>query len=97
MSYKKKLTLLVDETVIERARRLGLNLSQYFELKLGEYVKNFGKSGSHTNYDRTPISRNLCEGWDLNPRTPTGQDLKSCTFNLALLPSRGAGLYSGGK
>ena len=36
-----------------------------------------------------------CEGWDLNPRTPTRQNLKSCTVGQALLPSQLTSLYSG--
>ena len=36
-----------------------------------------------------------CEGWDSNPRTPTRQNLKSCTVGQALLPSQLIGLYSG--
>ena len=31
----------------------------------------------------------------MNPRTPTGQNLKSCTVGQALLPSQSIGLYSG--
>ncbi len=56
----------------------------------------------YTKFLFTPLilqlSRNikLCEGWDLNPRTPTGQDflsdpsrfdLKSCAVGHAWLPS----------
>ena len=33
-------------------------------------------------------SRQQCEGWDSNPWTPTGADLKSTAVGLAWLPSR---------
>ena len=29
-----------------------------------------------------------CRGWDLNPRTPTGQAPEACAFNQAWLPLR---------
>ena len=46
-----------------------------------------------SNMNKTMIQK--CEGWDLNPRTPTRQNLKSCTVGQALLPSQLIGLYFG--
>ncbi len=33
------------------------------------------------------IEKEECEGWDSNPRTPAGVDLKSTAFGRAWLPS----------
>gem|GEM_PF-2201352 len=68
---RRKLTLLVDKNLIELARDMGINLSRFLEEKLREEL-------NHKN--------NACGGRDLNPRTPSGQDLKSCAFDLSRQP-----------
>lgn len=40
MSRKRKLTLLVDESPIELGKRLGLNLSRYFETQIEKSIQN---------------------------------------------------------
>ncbi len=37
--------------------------------------------------------KSVCGGWDLNPRMPAQQDLKSCTFGRLVLPSSNSSMY----
>ena len=83
MAYKRKLTLLVDEALIERAKKLGLNISGYVEAHLGNFIANSNGFTDNGNNHRPNNLGSKCEGRDLNPRTATGQDLKSCTFSQA--------------
>ena len=83
MAYKRKLTLLVDEALIERAKKLGLNISGYVEAQLGNFIANSNGFTDNGNNHRPNDLSKKCEGRDLNPRTPKGQNLKSCTFSQA--------------
>ncbi len=95
MEYKRKLTLLVEETLSERAKKLGLNISGYLEALLVNFIANSNRFTVNGNNHRPTNLGKICEGWDSNPRTPTRQNLKSCTVGQALLPSQLIGLYSG--
>ena len=85
---KRKLTLLVDESLIERGKKLGLNLSRYFETQIENYVANFDAININYISHRTNDINKKCGGPDSNRRTPTGMDPESIAFNLARQPPR---------
>jgi hypothetical protein len=62
---KQKLTLSVNEALVNAAKEKRINLSSFFETKLLKHLNN---------------GNNSCGGRDLNPRIPAEQDLKSCAF-----------------
>jgi hypothetical protein len=66
-------SIRIDEDVLREAKALGLNVSKICEnaLKMAiEQLRPLYKKNSPENYER-------CGGWDLNPRRPTPEDLKS--------------------
>lgn len=63
---RRKLTLRLDEDVIKKAKEQGINLSGFLEIKLVEYL---------LGYDL--LEQEECRGRDLNPRTPSRQDVSS--------------------
>ena len=83
---KRKLTLLVDEALIHKAKRLGLNLSRYFELQIENYVQNSEVFQTTTTYNRPYDTNKKCGGPDSNRRTPTGMNPESIAFDLARQP-----------
>ena len=83
---KRKLTLLVDETLIERGKKLGLNLSRYFETQIENYVANLGGIDNTPTSHRPFENKKKCGGPDSNRRTPTGMDPESIAFDLARQP-----------
>ena len=85
---KRKLTLLIDETLIERGKKLGLNLSRYLETQIENYVANFDGINNTQTYHRPFENNKKCGGPDSNRRTPTGMDPESIAFNLARQPPR---------
>jgi hypothetical protein len=62
---KQKLTLSLNRDLVTSAKAKNINLSFFFESKLAELLNTCNSS---------------CGGWDLNPRIPAEQDLKSCAF-----------------
>jgi len=77
MEEKGKLTLYMDLEIVKEAKVLGLNLSKVCENALKQAIEQlrplYGKKESkncHNDSER-------CGGWDLNPRRPTPEDLKS--------------------
>ena len=85
---KRKLTLLIDETLIERGKKLGLNLSRYLETQIENYVANFDTFNNTRTSQKVNDINKKCGGPDSNRRTPTGMDPESIAFNLARQPPR---------
>ena len=76
MGTKGKITLYVDLEVVKEAKELGLNISKVCENALKMAIEQlkplYGKNKSKNLFDEV-----WCGGWDLNPRRPTPEDLKS--------------------
>ena len=81
-----KLTLLVDENAVMRAKTLGLNLSRFVEMQLEKYIANSESKQTAYNEQRIRTNAKKCGGPDLNRRTPTGMDPESIAFDLARQP-----------
>lgn len=73
----KTTTVNLDENVVRRAKKLGINLGKFFNYQL-ELVTNF--------LERDSLENKQCRGRDLNPRSPTTRDLKSRSFGQARKP-----------
>ena len=56
---KKPLNLLVNEDLVKTARKHGINLSAFFELKLLEHLEMY--------YGKTKSKYNKCSRRDSNP------------------------------
>ena len=67
---KKRTTLYLEEELIETAKKLGLNLSRICEIALEDAIKRLMGANLKNEVEK-------CGGWDLNPRRPTPEDLKS--------------------
>ena len=83
---KRKLTLLVDESLISKGKSLGLNLSRYFETQIENFIQNSSNLSKTMNNNGSGKIKEKCGGPDSNRRTPTGMDPKSIAFNLARQP-----------
>ncbi len=76
---KVKVTLLVDKDTVEKAKEIGINLSQFLEYNLKRAIKTLdepenapyaGKTSNTVNLDK-----NWRGGWDSNPRDLSVTDL----------------------
>ena len=83
---KRKLTLLVDESLISKGKSLGLNLSRYFETQIENFIQNSSNLSKAMKNNGTRKIKEICGGPDSNRRTPTGMDPESIAFNLARQP-----------
>ena len=81
MQAKKKVLLSIDNKIILTAKDLGLNLSKISENALKEAILRLKGSDSKTEYPKGTYNGekrcDWCGGWDLNPRRPEPEDLKS--------------------
>ncbi len=75
---RKITTIKVEESVLNSAQAIGLNVSKYVETKLREFLK--------TQQVSVLGDVDLCGGPDLNRRTSTGTDLESVAFGQARQP-----------
>ena len=74
-------TIRIDPELLGKAHDLSLNVSKISENALKEAVRRLEgmqsgmdcKDGMHCGENR----REWCGGWDLNPRRPAPEDLKS--------------------
>ena len=76
---KSKVTLLVDKDTIEKAKKIGINLSQFLEYNLKKAIRSLEHSNNDSSQaivDNTENSYNVKRrGWDLNPRDLSVTDL----------------------
>jgi hypothetical protein len=81
MGKKKKVLLYIEVETIKKAKDLGLNLSKVSENALKEAVRRLEGLNSEIGcQDGVHCGENAgqwCGGWDLNPRRPSPEDLKS--------------------
>ena len=77
MGTKKKVLLYVDAKTILTAKELGLNLSKVSENTLKDAIRRMREPNSPTMPDGSTQNIGKCRGWDLNPRRPAPEDLKS--------------------
>ena len=71
MVEKRHLTLLVDGTIVERARQQGVNLSRFFENQLEEFV-NFTTSNRDRNLKQNLHNTDKVQGMGFEPTYPYG-------------------------
>ena len=81
MTHKKRVSLFIDSELVDSARAYGLNLSKFMGNGLNVFFSSVEK-GYSWKWENA-----LCEGPDLNRRTPAGMDPESIAFNLARQPS----------
>ncbi len=85
MATKKQTLLYIDIEVTKKAKDLGLNLSKVSENALKEAICRLEGMNSETGcQDDTHCNENAghwWRGWDLNPRRPAPEDLKSSSIS----------------
>jgi len=77
MGTKKKVLLYIDEEIIREAKEIGFNLSKVSENALKDAIRRMIEPSPQTMPDGGIENGEWCGGWDLNPRRPTPEDLKS--------------------
>jgi hypothetical protein len=74
-------TIRIDPELLGKARDLGLNVSKISENALKEAVRRIKDMNSETSCQNGIYCGenrgSWCGGWDLNPRRPSPEDLKS--------------------
>ena len=87
MGKKVRINVTVDEDLYHFAKDMGLNISRFLNNRLEELKNNLQSSSTGVSFQMKPLSFSKkgvqCRGRDSNPRTPTGRDPKSRTFDLA--------------
>ena len=90
---KVKTTLIINKKLLEKAKDLGINLSKAFEKTLENLIEAMENAYSTEKAkiflgEASFLKKVQCGGWDLNPRTPTGQAPEACAFDQARRPPR---------
>ena len=77
MMGKTNVTIRIDEEVVREAKELGLNISKTCENCLKQAISHMKQLYGEMNSNSSSKNHGWCGGWDLNPRRPTPEDLKS--------------------
>jgi len=81
MPTKKQVLLYIDTETSKKAKELGLNLSKVSENALKEAIRRLQCSNLHFDHNNDEEGGKWCRGWDLNPRRPAPEDLKSSSIS----------------
>jgi hypothetical protein len=84
MATKKQTLLYIDSSVTKTAKELGLNISKVSENALKEAICRISGFNPINGLEKPVPNSPAAEwwrGWDLNPRRPAPEDLKSSSIS----------------
>ena len=77
MKRRVRMSITLPPELVKKAKELGLNISRIAENALREYIRRLEGSNCEKGGNLGTVGSGWCGGWDLNPRRPTPEDLKS--------------------
>ena len=87
---RKQTTIRIDSEILKKAQELGINVSKACENCLKNLIEAMEKAYPQKQpsfLGEASLEKKVqCGGWDLNPRTPTGQAPEACAFGHARRP-----------
>ena len=82
----KTVGVTLPTELVSKARKYGINISQICRKALLEEIMKIEAKFVGGLPKEASNSPAWCGGWDLNPRTPTGQPPQGCAVGLAWRP-----------